>query len=366
MKLRYRLANQVVGVFVIFALALTVTLLVLMGVNQRWFKKNFYYRTEFTTAVVPVGTPITFRGFDIGKVTEVTLNDENVVDVTFFIQEEYIHKVNEYSLIELVSSPLGGGQLVLHQGSADTGPPVEGSLIPRLNSKQGVRYREENLVTVLQSDDPISSLLAQVDQVGPIVDKVDSTLTSIASIAAQLDSTLSGNGIGPINSMLASADSTVAQLQGAVARLNLLIGDTSSRIDEVMIDLEGIAGNVEQTTAALADPTGLIPRLLDPQGSLATLLNDDNELYDEIVTIIGGLGTSMENLQGSIAEIEGFTQYLNQTQPQISGLLEEGRRTIDTGQEVLEGLRNNPLLRGGIPEAVDQPSTFQSVRDEDF
>ncbi len=47
-------------------------------------------------------------------------------------------------------------------------------------------------------------------------------------------------------------------------------------------------------------------------------------------------------------------------------LLEEGRQTITTGQAVLQGIRNNPLIRGGIPEAREQPTTFRSVRDEEF
>lgn len=366
MKLRYRLANQVVGVFVILALALTATLLVMMGINQRWFKKNFVYHTEFTTAEASVGMPITFRGFTIGQVTDVTLNEENTVDVIFYIQEEYIDKVNRDSLIQLVSNPLGGGQLVLHQGTEPTAPPAEGATIPRYESKDGLRLRRANRVTVLRNDDPISTLLAQVDRVGPIIDNIDATLASVSGIAAQLENTLSGQGSGPIPSMLSSADEAVAQLQTAVARVNLLVADTSARMDGVMASLEDISANVEQTTAAIADPTGLIPRLLDPTGSIATFLNDDNQLYNQVQSVIGDLSRSIVNLQGSIAEIEGFTQYLNQTQPQISGLLEEGRQALDTGQEVLEGLRNNPLLRRGIPEAVDQPSTFQGIRDEEF
>ena len=99
---------------------------------------------------------------------------------------------------------------------------------------------------------------------------------------------------------------------------------------------------------------------------MATLLDDDNRLYDQITAIIADVEDSIASLRGSIAEVQEFTAYLNTTQPQISGLLEEGRQTLDTGQDVLEGLRNNPLLRGGIPEEQEQQTTFQGIRDEEF
>lgn len=364
MKLRYRFANQVVGVFVIIALTLTVALIILMGANQRWFKKNYEYHSQFTTGSdLSVGMPITFRGFTIGKVTAVTLADDNIVDVAFYIQEEYIDKVNRDSLIQLVTSPLGGGQIIFHQGREDTDPPPEGSLIPTYDSKTGVRLREENRVIVLRSSDPIAQAL---DQIGPILSNVDLVLSNLTTLTDDLNATLRGEASGPVAGMLASAEGAVAELEQTVVRVNRVIDDTTEQVDGLLAQVNGIAANLQDTTAALADPTGLVPLLLDPKGSLATLLDDDNVLFDQITGIIGDLESSIASLQGSIAEVETFTEYLNTAQPQISGILEEGRQALDSGQDVIESLRNNPLLRGGIPEAQQQPSTFQSIRDEEF
>ena len=364
MKLRYRFANQVVGLFVILALALTIALIVLMGANQRWFKKNYAYHSQFTTASdLSTSMPITFRGFTIGKVTAITLEEDNNVDVEFTIQEEFIDKVNENSLIQLVTSPLWGGQIIFHQGRMPTDPPLEGSLIPTYDSKQGLRLREENSVIILRSSDVIAQALGQID---PILSNVDLVLSNLAVLTDDLNATLRGEASGPVAGILAGAEGAVAELEQTVIRVNRVIDDTTSQINSLLAEVEGITANLEQTTASLRDPTGLIPMLLDPKGSIATLLDDDNALFDQIVGIISDLESSIGSIQGSIAEVEQFTEFLNTAQPQISGILEEGRQTLNSSQDVIESLRNNPLLRGGIPEAKEQPSTFQSIRDEEF
>jgi len=364
MKLRYRFANQVVGVFVILAVALTVVLIVLMGANQRWFKKNYYYHSNFTTASdLSTGMSIAFRGFTIGKVTAITLQEDNNVDVEFYIQEEFIDKVNEDSLIQVVTSPLGGGQIIFHQGRMPTDPPLEGSVIPTYDSKQGLRLREENRVIVLRSSDVIAQALGQID---PILQNVDRVLVNLAVLTDDLNAALRGESSGPLAGILAGAEGAVAELEQTVVRVNRVIDDTMEQIDSLLGEVTGITSNIEETTAALQDPTGLITMLLDPKGSIATLLNDDNVLFDQIVGIIGDLELSIGSLQGSIADVQEFTEYLNTTQPQLTSILEEGRQTLDASQDVIESLRNNPLLRGGIPEAQEQPSTFESIRDEEF
>lgn len=328
MRLRYRFANQVVGVFVILALALTVALIVLMGANQRWFRANYEYYSILPDARnVNVGMAVTFRGFTIGRVRDISLTRENDVDLRFTIQEEYLDQIRENSIIQVVSNPLGGGEIVFHQGREETPPLPEGSQIPLYDSKEGLRLREDNEVVVLRSADPIAQIIGQVD---PILVNLDRVLLNVAELTGDLEQALDG------------------------------------QLDGVVLDLARISTNLRETSEAFRDPTGLIPTLLDPQGSVATLLDDNNELYDQITGVVSSLEQSVSSLQSSLEQVSRFAEYVNDAQPQISTLLEQGRDTLDTSEDVLEGLRNNPLLRGGIPEEVDQPSTFQGIRDEEF
>ncbi|MFW5684424.1 MAG: hypothetical protein ACOC1I_06190, partial [Spirochaetota bacterium] len=226
-----------------------------------------------------------------------------------------------------------------------------------------LRLREENRVIVLRDADPIGQALGQLD---PILANADRVLLNVATLTEEVEMTLRGESRGPVGGMLAGLDDTVGDLRQTVLRVDGVINETSLQIAGVLAQVEQITANLEQTSAALRDPTGLATTLLDPQGSLATLLDDDNELYHQIQHIVDSLQTSVNGLNDSLDRVSEFTGYLNTAQPQITSLLEEGRQTLDTGQDVLEGLRNNPLLRGGIPEQREQPATFRSVRDEEF
>lgn len=406
MKLRYRYANQAVGLFVVIAVALTIALVVFMGANQRWFRRNYDYHARFTTAKdVSVGMAVTFRGFTIGRVTLITLTEENEVDVTFSVQEEYIDKVTRDSLIQVVTSPLGGGQILFHQGREPTPPLPENTYIPTFDSKQGLRLREENRVIILRDADPIAQIIGQVD---PILLNADRLLANLASLSDEIRLTLRGEAGGPVARTLEGVEGSVQELQQTVVRVNALIDDTAGQIERLVVQVEsmleglggvyaridgvfeevdgvfagidgvfgniddlfgdvaGITHNIEATTASFVDPTGLVTRLLDPKGSIATFLDDDNQLYDQVSETVASLDRSIIDLQLSLDEISEFATYLNAARPQISTLLEVGRQTLASGQEVLEGVRNNPLLRGGIPERRDQPTTFQGSRDEEF
>jgi phospholipid/cholesterol/gamma-HCH transport system substrate-binding protein len=120
-----------------------------------------------------------------------------------------------------------------------------------------------------------------------------------------------------------------------------------------------ISANIEETTSALRDPTGIARKVLDPQGSLMTLLDDDNQLYNQINAIL-------EGIKGTSRQLEEFSGFLNEQSPEIDSVITKSKDAIDKSRDVLQGIRNNPLIRGGISEKIDQPSTFQSYRDQDF
>ncbi len=351
-----RFASQIVGIFVLTALGFIIFILVSMGINQRWFAKNYQYWSTFQTGEgLSIGMGIKFRGFQIGKVTNLELTDENDVRVDFYISDSYISKVHEGSVLQLNSNFLGS-QLLFHQGLTPTPPPAEGSFIPSMKSEIGRKLIENQQVIIPNSEDTINNILSSVE---PVLANVNNTLVSLNTVLASADDLLNGRNNGPVNEILVSVNGVVQNAEQAVSGLTDVIDDTVNRANTLLDSIQRIAGNIETTTEELRDPTGLIPKLLDPKGSLAKLLDDNDALFKQIEAILSGVNDS-------VGEVKEFAEFINTTSPQISGILEEGRAALDQGKDVLEGLRNNPLIRGGISEDLKQPTTFDSYRDTEF
>lgn len=351
MKLKIRFAQQIVGVFVLVAAVAIVAIVVSMGANQRWFAKNYEYHSVFSTAQgLTNGMAITYKGFQIGKITDISLVARNEVRVDFYVQDTYVDLVVEHSILQLVSSPIGiGGGLVFHRGKSETEPLPEGTLIPVLTSKEGQRIVNEELVLMPTSSDSISQIIGQVE---PIMKNVNTLLVSVNTTLGTVNDALAGRDEGPLGETL----TMVTTLLEEVERTLVAVSDEAT---VVLTNVGGITENLEATTAELRDPTGMVPRLLDANGSIATILDDNNALYDQVEQMLVSINATLD-------EVNEVALYVNDATPQIAGLLEESREAISTGQDVLEGLSNNPLIRGGITPELTQPATFQSYRDDSF
>ncbi len=174
---------------------------------------------------------------------------------------------------------------------------------------------------------------------------MDETLTHVNSALAGDQSEPLGLTLAQVNSLLREVETTLVA--------------TRDQANDILGSVGVITGNFEETSAALADPTGLVPRLLDADGSISTFLDDNNRLYNEIEQMLVSINATLD-------EVNSLAGFVNGTQPQIASLLEESQTAIVTGQDVLEGLSNNPFIRGGITRELSQPTTFQSYRDAQF
>jgi phospholipid/cholesterol/gamma-HCH transport system substrate-binding protein len=382
MKFKIRFAEQVVGIFVLLAIVAVAAILIFVGVNQRWFARNYHFTSRFETGGgLAVGMPIMLKGFEIGKVSRVSLNEDNQVDIEFSIQDTYYGKVLPYSILELTSSPIGLGVTLKFHPGAKGGPPVEeGSFIPSLDIPEGRALVEQELVVIPRGEDVIGSVIAKVN---PILEEVRTTLTQIKRLVTNVDAALAGKG-GPLGEAIAGLAATPAKVNRVVDETGLKVNDIASRVNAVLgkidtvsadlmeisrttkgtlgtlsTDLEAITANLKTTTEGLRETRGLATRLLDPKGSLDTILNDQNALYKQV-------DSALKSTNAVIAQLKGFVEYINSTRPQISSILEKGRDTLEQGKEVLEAVKNNPLLRGGVPVQQQQTSTLKSYRDEDF
>jgi phospholipid/cholesterol/gamma-HCH transport system substrate-binding protein len=382
MKFRIRFAEQVVGLFVLIAIVAVAAILVFAGANQRWFARNYRFTSRFDTASgLSVGMPIVLKGFEIGKISRISLNAVNQVDIEFTIQDTYYPKVLPNSVLELTSSPIGlGVTLKFHPGAKDGPPVVEGSFIPSLDLPEGRDLVDQGLVAIPKGEDVIGSVIAKVN---PILEEVRTTLVQIKRLVTDVDLALAGKG-GPMGEAIAGLAATPGKVNRVVddtgLRVNEVVGRVNGVLDKIdavssdlqeisgttkqtmgtlSVNLESITENLKTTSEGLRETRGLATRLLDPKGSLETILNDQNALYKQI-------DGALASTNAVIAQVRGFIDYINSTQPQISTILEKGRDALDQGSDVLEAVKNNPLLKGGVPPAQQQPSTMGSYRDEDF
>lgn len=435
MRFRIRFADQLVGIFLLVAILGIAVILVFIGLNQRWFARNYHFESRFESAGgLSVGMPIMLKGFEIGKVSKIELNAENQVDIEFYIQDTYYPKVLENSVLQLTSSSIGlGVTLNFLPGipiGPDQAPIAEGSFIPSLDLAEGKALVEAGKVAIPKGEDVIGSVIARLN---PILDDVRSTLAQIKRVVSTVDLALQGTGgpvgemvvdlkgtpdrinrliddvnarvakitdqttgvidqasgvVGKIDATAADLDKISTQVQGTLGDLSTDLKGITSQVQDtiasltkdlgkiteqvqgtiggVSTDLDAITENVKKTTEGFTDTKGLATKLLDPKGSIATILNDNGELYGEIQTSLARVDEAVKGINAILAQVKGFVDFVNSTQPQISGLLESGRATLGKGNDVLEAVKNNPLLKGGVPAQKEQGATLKSYRDEDF
>ncbi|GAB1482577.1 hypothetical protein MASR2M78_13930 [Treponema sp.] len=371
MKFRIRFADQIVGVFVLLALAMLGVIMIAVGSRQRWFSRDYTYRSTFSSGSgISVGTPVLLKGFQIGRIHQVSLNDKNEADIIFKIYDTYVEKVHKNSILEYVTSPIGvGSQLLFHQGTSEE-YAEENSFIPSYDTELGRRLVADGLVDRPPKDDTITRLLSNVN---PLVENVNATVIQLERVLSQANDAIAGTGTGPVADAIDQASEAVSGVNTLVGQVNGIVGKSAPRLDAILAQVEEIANsakaaaesvvvmgaNFEKTSEAFKDPTGIIPKLIDPKGSLKTLLDDGDRIFNKI-------DNSLASVEGTLDNLEGATATLSTQMPRIAATIEEARLAIVQAQDVLIGLKNNPLLRGGIPERVDPRSAPTSLRTTDF
>jgi phospholipid/cholesterol/gamma-HCH transport system substrate-binding protein len=375
MKFKIRFAEQIVGLFVLLALISTAVVLIFIGINQRWFAKNYSFTSTFTSADgLSAGMAIAFKGFEIGKISRISLNRDNTVDVHFSVEDVYYDRVKPDSILELTSSPIGlGTSLKFHPGKNDLAPLPEDSRIFSYDSEEGKKLVADGKVDIAKDADVIGSVIGQLN---PLLNEARQTIAEIRRVAGSVNAAFQGTG-GPVGTMVTDLSGTPARVNKAVDDITVRVNAILAKIDEVSTNLtditvkaDGVIGdlstnldaiskNLTVMTADLSNTQGLVKRLLDPKGSVDTILNDSNELYNQV-------DNALKSANSIIAQIKGFVEFINSTRPQVSSILEKGSDTLSTAKDVLEAAKNNPLLKGGVPATTQQAAPVSGYRDENF
>jgi len=303
MKFKMRYADQLVGILIIVAIVSLIVVIFLLGRTQRWFSKNYDFKTYATTASgLSRNMDVVFRGISIGKVKNFDLMDDDSIEVIFSIQDDYRNRVREGSLVEVMESPIGlGAKFAFYSGLG--GELQEGGLVPMIGSPEGKAMIALGIADIPPKDDFIADL---ADQLG--------------AIFAELQTTMDG-----LN---------VASNEKAATALGQIIA------------------NVQELTFNLTED------MSNPEG-IRKILNGSGDSVE-------ALEATFVSLSGTLDHVEKSLAYLPREMPQIFSLLSEARTAVVAAEDVLISLRNNPLLRGGIPEHAEIDSSGTNPRNINF
>jgi phospholipid/cholesterol/gamma-HCH transport system substrate-binding protein len=312
MKFSIRFADKIVGTLVILALAILIFVIFMLGSNQRWFARDYQYKTYFTSASgLSINMAIQYKGFTIGNVKKISLTENDEVEVQFTIFEEHRDRVRNGSLVEALISPIGlGNTFIFHPGRGEKLIP-EGMLIPEVSSAEAKALIAAGLVTRPESTaDDINAILSQVR-----------LLIETVNIA----------------------------LSGSEGSAELDIGRIIGNLSDITSGFVPIVENLEKVMEQASAPLGTLMAILDGQGDFYSSLEQ-----------------AIVSLAGIIESLDTTAEFLPTAVPQLTVLISQLNVTISSVQNLLTALENNPLLKGGVPERRESGPGGASPRDMEF
>jgi len=332
MKFSIRFADQIVGAFIILALVILVFVIFMLGKSQRWFARDYLYKTYFTSAEgLNPNMPVLYKGFTVGHVKKINLSEDDRVEVFFTIFDEHIHRVREGSLVEAQVSPVGLGSKFIFSPGRGLNKLIEGTIIPSVDSPEGLR------------------LISQGLAVSPEQDSINAIMSQVNLIMSMLENTVSDINEAFSGSDKSSIGRTLGNVEMATSDLKDMTKDLSSEISGILAQLDPILANVETLTDKLADPNGTVMSILDTK----------EPIYNDLVSVF-------DSIAGVLSNLEKISDFIPSQLPQIAVLVSDLHTALKSAEDLMTALLNNPLLKGGVPEHKETGPGGASPRDLDF
>lgn len=281
-----RKRNIVTGAVVLAAL-LTLAWMILQfsGKMMSIFKLHetkVFFVSEFGNGLTE-GSPVLYRGFQVGKVNAVRLADDNIhIEISGEIDSRHPLPANMIGDIKAQSQLGSSAQIELRvkgepQGLLADGAKIEisysgNSMFPPEFTEMMEQVRKQEMV--IHTDQAIVALHTQIDKFGQVMDSVqgligdkqlqDNLRSAIANIRA---ATERANKIGEnLDTLTANANVTLAKTNDNLDRISRQMGADLDRLGLVFAQFQEIAVKVN-----------------NGKGTAGALLNDP-KLYDEMAT----------------------------------------------------------------------------------
>lgn len=245
---------------------------------------------------------VQLKGFAIGKVSNIELQDDQQIKVTFLVKKG-------------IKIPVGSNAQL---ASADL---ISGTKIITLNLADSVKkyYKEHSFI----AGKPAGGLLDNLsDQVSPLVGVMQHTVISLDTLLNSVNQVINHQTRQHLNASFASLDIAMTQLSALSTQLNAQSGQiagvlqnansitgnlasSNERISNTLGNLETFSTTlnnapIQQTLAdlqaAVENVQGIISKINTSEGTMGLLMSD-KQLYHNLTGTLGSLDTLLGDLK---------------------------------------------------------------------
>jgi hypothetical protein len=335
MQDRLKYNNRVVFTFVFIGVISLFIFTSLILIKNKSFVNRVFYQTVLNDASgLSSRPPIFFKGFEIGRIDTFELDPEtNLINVKFYIYEDYVSKIIKYTVIAKSESILLGAtnqfEILVPQSvdTLDKTPLKDGELVPFIDSQLGQFYASKGQISV--KSDSIESILKSVDNlllnlqknnnpdagsIFSILDKMSRISDSVLKITQDVDE----------QKLVLELANTIEHLQDILHNSNQTISNANS----VLHQAESLFSSAEETVSSYGQPDKIVTKVT----------------HGKIPVILDQTAANLQLLQDVLTEA-------HMQKEQLGLAIIALRSTLEKMEKTLEATNNNPLLKDGIEQA---------------
>ena len=301
-----------VGVLAAVAIAILIVGYSFLKGNDVFSSENEFYAKYDRVDGLAVSKPILVNGYQIGRVSKLTLLNSGQILAQFKVDPQYAIPANTVARLE--STDLLGGKAIIFELGASKQYAADG----------------DTLVSNIQKD--------LLEQVQPVQKKAEQIIARLDSVLTSVNSTLSPTFQKNFERSFASITRTLETLEGTTKTVDGLVGTQSSRISGIMGNLESISSNfknnnekitsimdnmekvtdqvakanfaqtIAEANKAVADLQSVINKVNTGGGTLAQLINDP-KMYNNLNNAAGNLDKLMVDLKANPKRYVSFSVF---------------------------------------------------------
>jgi paraquat-inducible protein B len=340
-------ANKtIIGVFVVVAVVLAVTAIVLFG-SGKFFKKTEPWIVFFDGSVkgLNVGSPVVFRGVQVGQVTDIivgfdTAKIEVIIPVIFEIDPEKFRDIGkrvERSDEEMVRTLIERGL----RAQLQTQSLVTGQLVINLDFLPNTPVR---LIGHDRFADKIKIKgLWEIPSVPTTMQRLEKTLENISFEDIADDVRRAMDGIAKL--------ATSPDLHASIGELKETLIAVKELAREVESKVEPLATSVDQTLVEARAGIGDARHLIGDTRKLITNIDSQTTtLMSRLQKAVESAGTSLDQADTTLKSIENLADEGTQLRHEVSAALTEVSAASRSVRVLADFLEQNPdaILRGRV------------------